>query len=73
MPVSRRSLVVEVVEPEIAEILRGKTPAQRIETASAAHRTARLLAEAGIAHQHPDWSTAQIDAELKRKLAGGAS
>jgi hypothetical protein len=63
---------IEVVEPELAAILRTKTPAERIEMIFAANRTARMLAAAGIRHQHPDWDESQVNREVVRRVSGGA-
>lgn len=62
---------IEVIDDEMAEILRLKTPAERIAMIGAANRTARLLAAAGARHLHPDWTDAQIQAEVVRRVCGG--
>jgi hypothetical protein len=63
---------IEVVDDQMAEILRQKTPAERVAMIGAANRTARLLAEAGARHLHPDWTDAQIHADVLRRVCGGA-
>lgn len=63
---------IEVVDGDLAAILRKKSPAERIEMVFAANRTARMLASAGIRHQHPDWSDEQIGCEVVRRVSGGA-
>lgn len=68
-PLSLRK--IEVVDEDLAEVLRHKTPAEKIEMVSAANRTARLLAAAGIRFQHPDWDDAQVHAEVIRRVCGG--
>jgi hypothetical protein len=62
---------IEVVDDELAAVLRTKTPAERIEMIAAANRTARLLAAAGVRFQHPDWSDEQVHAEVVRRVSGG--
>jgi hypothetical protein len=69
-PVDPRN--IEVVDSDLASVLRFKTPAERMEMVFAAHRTARLLAEGGIRHHHPDWSEAQVEREIVRRVSGGA-
>ena len=63
---------IEVMDEAVAAILRQKTPAERIALASAAHRTARLLLAAQVRRQHADWTDAQIDQEVARRLTRGA-
>jgi len=62
---------IEVVDERLAEVLRGKTAAEKLEMISAANRTARLLATAGVRYQHPDWDEAQVQAEVIRRVCGG--
>lgn len=62
---------IEVIDDQMAEILRSKTPAERIEMIGAANRTARRLAAAGVRFQHPDWDNSQVQAEVIRRVSGG--
>jgi hypothetical protein len=62
---------IEVVDQQMAEVLRGKTAAEKVEMISAASRTARLLASAGVRYQYPDWDDAQVQAEVIKRVCGG--
>ncbi len=66
-------LTIEVVDDQLAEVLRTKTPEQRVEMIAAANRTARVLAAAGVRHQHPDWDEARVQAEVIRRVTGGTN
>jgi len=59
---------IEVVDEQIANILRSKSVAERIAMIADANDTARLLAAAGARHLHPDWSDSQIAAEVARRM-----
>lgn len=48
MDVDAESTIPESSDDVMVRLLRTKTPAEKIEMLSAAHRTARLLAAAGI-------------------------
>lgn len=62
---------IEVVDDRMAEILRAKTPVERVELIGAANRTARRLAAAGVRYQHPDWDESQVQAEVIRRVSSG--
>jgi hypothetical protein len=62
---------IEVIDDQIAEVLRRKTPAEKVEMVAAANRTARLLAAAGTRYQHPNWDDLQVQEEVIRRVAGG--
>jgi hypothetical protein len=64
---------IEAIDDDLAGVLRNKTPAERVEMIAAANRTARRLAAAGIRYQHPDWTDAQIQAEVIRRVCGGTN
>lgn len=64
---------IEVIDDDLAEILRQKTPAERVAMIAAANRTARLLAAAGVRYQHPDWDETQVHAEVLRRVCGGTN
>jgi hypothetical protein len=63
---------IEVVDDAVAQVLRSKTPAERIAMALAANRTARLLIAGALRTRHPDWSKQQIASEVARRMCGGA-
>lgn len=62
---------IEAIDDQLAQVLRSKSPAEKVEMVAAANRTARLLAAAGIRYQHPDWDEAQVLAEVIRRVTGG--
>ncbi|MBP86194.1 MAG: hypothetical protein CMJ64_05680 [Planctomycetaceae bacterium] len=62
---------IEVLDDAMVEVLRKKTPAERVEMISAAHRTARGLVEGGVRDQYPSWDDEQVEAEVRRRLLGG--
>lgn len=68
-PVPKR---IEVVDPEIAAILKEKTIAERVEMIFAANRTMRLLIAGRLKTDHPDWSEVQIQAEVSRRMLEAA-
>ena len=61
---------IESIDDSLAEVLRTKTPAEKVEMVAAANRTARLLATAGVRFTHPDWDEAEIQAEVIRRVCG---
>jgi hypothetical protein len=63
-----KPLHIEVIDWAHAAILAAKTPAERLSMVFEAHRTARMLAEAGARWLHPEWTEEQIKAEGTRRL-----
>jgi hypothetical protein len=59
---------IEVIEDELAEALRRKTPAERVAMISEADQTMRLLIEGGLRTRHRDWSDDQVRAEVVRRM-----
>lgn len=66
------SCIVELLDDQMVEILRAKTPAERVEMIFAANRTARLLAAAGVRYEHPDWDEIQVQAAVVKRIASEA-
>jgi hypothetical protein len=62
---------LESIDDSLADILRRKTPVEKVEMIAAANRTARLLATAGTRYQHPDWTDEQVQAEVIKRVCGG--
>lgn len=61
---------VEVIDDDLADVLRTKSPAEKIQMVGAANRTARILAAAGVRFLHPDWDENQVEAEVLRRIRG---
>lgn len=67
-----RDIRVEAVDPEMAEILRRKTPAERLAIASGLWRSARVLLTSNLRSLHPNWDDVQLRREVARRLSHGA-
>ena len=63
---------IEIVDPQMAEIYRGKTVAERLKLVQQAHRTARLIIAMGVRLQHPCLNEAEVNQEVARRLLQGA-
>jgi high-affinity nickel permease len=62
---------IEVIDDKTAEILRRKTPAERLSIGfSLWHSTAQLLPSL-IKSLHPEWSKAKINREVVKRLSHG--
>jgi hypothetical protein len=72
---SRRPEVrrIEVVDEAVAEVLRRKTPAERVAMLFACNRTMRLRIEGHLRTRHPDWDDRQIAGEVARRMLLGTS
>jgi hypothetical protein len=51
----------------MVEVLRRKTPAERVSMVFDAERTMRLMLEANLHWRHPDWDADRIDREIARR------
>lgn len=58
---------IEVVDDRVAEILRRKTPAERLEIMFGLEKLARRMMAASIREQHPDWSEGQIQRKVAQR------
>ena len=63
---------IEALDKEIVEILRRKTPTERVQIALAAGRTVRLIVEGSVRTRHPDWPDARVQAEVARRMSRGS-
>jgi hypothetical protein len=59
---------IEVVDDAVAEVLRRMTPAERVQVALEANDFVRLAIAGHLATIHPDWTDAQIQAEVARRM-----
>lgn len=63
---------VELPDEKMIAVLRGMTPAKRLETAFYLARLARKMMSAQAASAHPEWTEEQIREEVARRILRGA-
>lgn len=67
---SDRKPVIELLDPMVVDCLRKLTPAQKLAQAFSMWDFAMVVMKASIRHDHPDWSSEQIQKEIVRRLHG---
>jgi hypothetical protein len=72
MPRSLDDLRIEMVDHDMARILRAKSGAERLKIASGMFASARRMIASHLAAEHPDWSEEQIQRETSRRISHGA-
>jgi hypothetical protein len=63
---------IEILDDQMAELLRSKTEAERFAMIDKFWRFARQLVQAMIVHEHPDWTEEQVRREVARRMSHGA-
>jgi hypothetical protein len=58
---------IELLDEAMANVLRRKTPAERVAMVFDAERTMRLMLEAHLRARHPDWDSEQVAREIARR------
>lgn len=64
---------IEVLDQAMAEILRRKTPAQRLQIGFALWDSTKRMLRAHLSAEHPDWTQERVGREVTRRLSHGAS
>ena len=62
---------VEIVDEDVARILRTKTGAERLRIAFGMWASARRMLKSMLTADHPDWSEEQVREEVGRRLSHG--
>lgn len=62
---------IELLDDAMVQVLRTKTPAERIAMGLDCNHTARLRIEGHLRSEHPDWSDSQIAAEIAGRMSLG--
>jgi len=62
----------EIIDEQMAEIMRSKTPGERLAIVSSMWRMGRVLIESMLRYDHPDWSDEDINKETARRMLRGA-
>ena len=60
---------IEVLDQAMAEVLRQKTPAQRLQIGFRLWDSAKRMLTAHLSAEHPDWTQEDVNAEVVRRLA----
>jgi hypothetical protein len=63
---------IEVIDDVMAEVLRRKSGAERLQIASAMHGSARKTLTHYLASQNPDWNSEKLTREVARRLLHGS-
>jgi hypothetical protein len=63
---------VELLDEAVVDVLRRKTPVERVAMIFAANRTMRLRLEAHLRSCHPDWDDQTVMQEIARRMSRGA-
>jgi hypothetical protein len=66
----KRTPVIEIIDDEMAELLRHKTPAQSLAAAHDMWRYGRRRLMAQVHREHPEWGQTVLNEEVCRRLLG---
>jgi len=75
MPSANRPLpkTLEVMDDEMAKVIRAKTGAERLRIASGMYSSARRMLMSHLRAEHPDWDEPRVIGEAARRLSHGAA
>ena len=71
MQIPKRRPVVEVMDERMADMLRRKTPQERLEISVGMWETARVMLRGIITQNHPDWPEERILREIAKRISHG--
>ena len=60
---------MEILDDAMADILRQKTPVERLAIANGMWRFARDILTDTVAREHADWAEAEVQREVARRLS----
>ena len=60
---------IEVLDESMVEVLRQKTPAQRLQIGFALWDSSKRMLTAHLSAEHPDWTQERVRAEVAWRLA----
>lgn len=63
---------IEVMDEAMAEVLRRKTPTERLAIGFGLWRSAHKLLRGQLASLHPEWDAQRLAQEVARRLSHGA-
>jgi hypothetical protein len=63
---------IETPDDRVVEILRSKTPAERLAIGMEMWSSARRMLESLLSQEHPEWDEERVSRELARRLSHGS-
>jgi hypothetical protein len=63
---------IEVMDKKMAEILREKTPAERLQIGFSLWSSARHMLLSHLREENKDWTEKEVEKEVARRLSGSA-
>jgi hypothetical protein len=63
---------MEIVDEAMVEVLRNKSPAERLAIAAGMWRSARDMIRTLLRAEHPEWTDEAVTREAARRLSHGA-
>lgn len=67
---STRQPVVETMDTMMVEVMRNKTPAERLAIAFRMWESARTMVSESVRKMHPDWSDDDVEQEIATRIRG---
>lgn len=67
-----KRIPIDVVDDDVAEVLRRKTPGERIQMTAEANEMARAMAAGGIRYRYPGWTEERVQLEVARRMLDAA-
>ena len=61
---------IERLDPAMVEVLKKKTPAERVLMGFEANRAARVILAGHFRTRHPEWTDEEIQAAIARRMLG---
>jgi Rv0078B-related antitoxin len=64
--------MIEVMDDDMAAVIRAKSGAERLKIASGLYASARRMLVHYLRTQHPDWDEQRVQYEASRRMSHGA-
>jgi len=72
MAVDMSDVVIETMDDDMATVIRGKTPAERLRIAWGMWLSAQSMLTRLVRSQNPEWTDNEVGAEVARRLSSGS-
>lgn len=61
----------EIIDDQMADIMRQKTEIERLDIAARLWQSAREIVQGALKTDHPDWSEERVDREIAHRMSHG--